>query len=586
MPVVKGGNTSHIVGGSYNVNPLTEYAQRWLELAQNVQNEATVDIFEEPLKVMRKPEARESFKEFFVNDTLDEAAIHKDPLLNDLTIEDEKAMNEQQFDNNVNAIFENAAQADYNPVIGLAFPIQKNILMNMVFDKGAIQKVVADQPKFTLSMEERILVDSKGNEIDMFLDQDKMTPAIDASNPVVQIDINLPESGATDVLKQCGGTIHDDLSITTHVAYVKLTDLYAAVGDKLPDENGVIGEKSKIADEDSAGPIAEAWFPVNLEFKPGYNQYERSFVEPLTFQIRKADGTLETRADSISGTMDHNKFNIYSAQGIVKAVRLAAQLDTANAMVDTCSVKWHVTTSLIEIPNNIPINVPISPEEVKDLAALYQVNQLTKIMSLIKTTLANYKDDKIKEFLEDDYTRLPERCKYENTYDMAPPTGYALDYVEWRYKTFFDQMDSEVQRLLYVLNDPDMTITVFGDPDLIRKITPTEYSYQTPASIGPVTLDYKRTVVTSDRRVYQFIGSDKLRNRDDLIIILTPRNSDRVTYRIYDYQLYISNEIRNINNPALPAIHAFERWKIMSYQGVQGRTHIKNRSGMRPVTEP
>lgn len=586
MPVVKGGNTSHIVGGSYNVNPLTEYAQRWLELAQNVQNEATVDIFEEPLKVMRKPEARESFKEFFVNDTLDEAAIHKDPLLNDLTIEDEKAMNEQQFDNNVHAIFENAAQADYNPVIGLAFPIQKNILMNMVFDKGAIQKVVADQPKFTLSMEERILVDSKGNEIDMFLDQDKMTPAIDASNPVVQIDINLPESGATDVLKQCGGTIHDDLSITTHVAYVKLTDLYAAVGDKLPDENGVIGEKSKIADEDSAGPIAEAWFPVNLEFKPGYNQYERSFVEPLTFQIRKADGTLETRADSISGTMDHNKFNIYSAQGIVKAVRLAAQLDTANAMVDTCSVKWHATTSLIEIPNNIPINVPISPEEVKDLAALYQVNQLTKIMSLIKTTLANYKDDKIKEFLEDDYTRLPERCKYENTYDMAPPTGYALDYVEWRYKTFFDQMDSEVQRLLYVLNDPDMTITVFGDPDLIRKITPTEYSYQTPASIGPVTLDYKRTVVTSDRRVYQFIGSDKLRNRDNLIIILTPRNSDRVTYRIYDYQLYISNEIRNINNPALPAIHAFERWKIVSYQGVQGRTHIKNRSGMRPVTEP
>ena len=30
--------------------------------------------------------------------------------------------------------------------------------------------------------------------------------------------------------------------------------------------------------------------------------------------------------------------------------------------------------------------------------------------------------------------------------------------------------------------------------------------------------------------------------------------------KIYDYQLYISNEIRNASNPALPAIHAFERF--------------------------
>ena len=135
--------------------------------------------------------------------------------------------------------------------------------------------------------------------------------------------------------------------------------------------------------------------------------------------------------------------------------------------------------------------------------------------------------------------------------------------------------------MLQVLNDPNMVITVFGDPDLIRKITPIEYSYQTPSSIGPVELDYKRTVTTSDKRVYQFIGSDKLRWTDQLIVILCPRNSDRVTYRIYDYQMYVSNEIRNAANPTLPAIHAFERWLINEYQPVQTRITIKNRTGRR-----
>ena len=83
-------------------------------------------------------------------------------------------------------------------------------------------------------------------------------------------------------------------------------------------------------------------------------------------------------------------------------------------------------------------------------------------------------------------------------------------------------------------------------------------------------------VVTSDKRTYHFMGSDKMRGRQDLIVILCPHNSQRIVYRIYDYQMYVSNEIRNIQNPALPAIHAFERWKFFEYQPVQGKVHLLN----------
>ena len=583
MPIGRTDKTS-FVGNSFMRDPMDAYSKSFIELSKNILNESTIDIFEEPKKILNRPNTREALKEFFCENFMDENPA--DPFNTPEFIEDQRAIMEQQFENDAQAVNEHAVMADYNPVIGLTFPVHKNILMNMVFDKGAIQKVVAEGPKFTLSMERRILVDTNGNEIDMFTEQNKMTPAIDASNPVHHIEITLPEIQTTDVLAMCGGTKLDSLSIKTHISMIQIEKIYVKAGDIKPDENGVVRPDGPIATADDEKEYTNVWFPTNLEFKPGYNQYERTFNAPVELLVRTSATETETKKDILSGTMDHNKFNILSGTGVVKKVMLDAELDTSNAMLDTCSVKWDVDTKLVEIPNAIPLNVTISPEEVKDLAALYQVNQLTKIMGLMKTTLANYKDDKILQYLNSLYTRLPEAARGYMEFDYAPPAQYALDPLTWRYTMFFDAFDTEVTRMLQVLNDPNMVVTIFGDPDLVRKITPVQYDYQTPSSIGPVELDFKKTVVTSDKRVYQFIGSDKMRWSNEMIAILSPRNSNRVTIRIYDYQMYVSNEIRNIANPALPALHAFERWLIDSYQPVMSKINIKNRSGLRAAQTP
>lgn len=585
MPIGKVDSVPGIVGNSYYKDPLTNYAQSFREFTKNILNESGMNLLEEPKKVLRNPATKQALKEFFTQNFLDECST--DPFMNDPAyVQDQQLMMEQQFENDVEAVYEHADMADYNPVIGLAFPIHKNILMNMVFDKGAIQKVVAEGPKFTISMETRILVDTEGNEIDMYLEQNKMTPAIDKSNPVHDIDLTLPEMGETDVLAQCGGTKLDSLSIKTYISAIMIEKCYIAEGDIKPDENNVIRPNGPIATADDVGEKTDVWFPVDIRFAPGYNQYERTFNTPIEMVVRKDATNNEVIKDTLAGTMDKNKFTVICGAGKVKKVRLSAELDTSNHMLDTCTVKWRVDTTLVEIPNAIPLSVTISPEEIKDLAALYQVDQLTKIMSLLKTTLANYKDDKILQFLENDYETMPERCRGYGEFDYAPPTGYALDPLTWRHSMFFDFFDTEVTRMLQVLNDPNMVITIFGDPDLIRKITPPEYTYQAPSNIGPVDLDYTRTIKTSDKRVYQYIGSDKMRWRDDFIVLLTPRNSNRITYRIYDYQLYVSNEIRNAANPALPAVTCFERFKLQSYQAVQYRVKILNRNGMRPATTP
>lgn len=580
MPIGAVNSKTGFVGGSYTRDPMSSYTQSFINLAQNILTESSIDIFEQPKTILRRPAERETLKQFFCENFMDQDT--RDPFVNDPGyLEDQQAMMEQQFENDANAIMEHANMADYNPVIGMTFPVHKNILMNMVFDKGAIQKVVAEGPKFTMTMERRLLVDTKGNEIDMYLNQDKMTAAIDESNPVYDIELTLPEMGGTDILKRCGGTKQDDLSIKTHISAIQIAKMYIAEGDIMPDADGFIRKNGKVATAADAGEVQNVWFPTNIKFAPGYNQYERTFTAPIELFIRKDADTVEKINDTLSGTMDKNIFNIFSAAGKITKVMLSAELDTANHMMDTCTVKWDTTTRLIEIPNAIPLSVTISPEEIKDLAALYQVNQLTKIMSMLKTTLANYKDDKIKQYLDDSYDRLDDRSRGYMEFDYAPPTGYALDPLTWRHSMFFDAFDTEITRMLQVLNDPNMVITIFGDPDLIRKITPVKYSYTTPNSIGAVDLDYKRTVVTSDKRIYQFIGSDKLRWNDTLIVLLMPHNTNRVTYRIYDYQMYVSNEIRNAANPTLPAVTAFERFLIDEYQPVQSRVKIQNRSGLK-----
>jgi len=580
MPIA-GVRETKTVGNSYRKSPLAAYAKAFSECAQSILKEDGYDIFEEPQKVYHRKESNAAMKRFFMENWYDEKN-------NTLDAEDREDLLEQasaQFENDVEAMMEHSAPADYNPIVGMALPIHKLILMNNVYDKGVLQKVTAVQPKFTISLERRLLVKPDGTEIDMFLQQNEMTDAIDSTNPVKVIDLTLPVTEDKDIITdEFGGTSLDNLDVSTYISAVKVKDVLFEVGDILPDADGYINKDGEVATEDTT---ADVWFRTDIRFAPNYGgpaHFERTVTTPLQITYKDAanSGAVTTKKAVITGSMNKNRFNIADLSGNIEEIRLSAKLDSSNAMLSTVSTKWKVDTDLVEIGTATPVNVTISPEEVKDLAAMYNVNQLTKHLELIKTVLGNYKDDKIKSFIDDTYNRLDERTSFAESFDFAPRDEYALSHVEWRQATFMDFLDDFATRMLQVLNDPNMTISVVGDPRIVRKLTPKDYSYQAPSNIGPVTLDYTQTIVNmSDKRVYNFVGSDKMRNTNELMVILNPRNSERICLRIYDYQLYVSNEIRNINNPALPAIHAFERFKTVAYQPVLGKVAILNPSGLR-----
>lgn len=575
-----------VLGKGYENHPMHAYAEQFVNMAECI-CEGGGDIFENPRAVMRKDQYCDLLKSFFMENSYDPAEFANDPEGLEEHMRDMEAL----FENDKEALLENTPINTINPVIGMSFPLHKWILMNMVFDKGGIPKVVAESEKFTISQENRILIDTEGNEIDMFREQNKMTAAIDKTAALTTFEVTLPMTEDVEIVHdKLGGLAGvDKLSISTKVSAVLVEGVQFEKGDLLPDENGYISNNSKVAETAKTDNV---WVEVDYVPVPGYwgQDFDRATMKRFAYKHKVSEsGTIKETItqDTISIAMKKDRLIVQSLNGVIKKVRITSRLDTSNARATTCSATWRVDTIIEEIEPAIPINVTISPEEVKDISSLYNVNQVTKIMNLMKTILGNYKDDKIKQNLDESYRRMPNDQKTYNTFDFAPRVGYDSDHVNWRFSTFFDFLNTEVQDLLYVLNDPNMTFTVYGDPDIVRMITPdaNDCTYQSPSNIGPVELDFEKTVyMANNKRLFNFIGSDKLRRTSQLIIILCPRNTNQIIYRIYDYQMYMSNEIRNANNPSLPALHAFERWKFVEYTPVQGRIGIENPRGINKET--
>ena len=577
--MVVGAQDKTRMASGYASDPMHAFAEAFVNTTQNMLNECGTDLYTNTARTMMKNDSNQALKDFFVNESYD--AEHMTPEQIQEHVEDM----EQLYDNDRKAVMEAAIGTQVNPMIGMALPLHKFILMNMVFDKGAIPKFVAGSPKFTISMEYRYLVDTEGNELDMFKDQNLLTDAINKSMNVTTFEVpSLPFTDDNEIVNTYlhGVAGVDHLSIETFVTAVKVSQ-YIDAGDLLPDADGYIKEGNAVATAETKGQ-KDVWVRVNYAFTPTYGTFSRALMASFEYKHKALEGsevkTVVTK-DVITGELNNDRFNINVIKGNIKGIRITTKLDSSTVTQPMCQVRWRSKDDLVEIGNAPGISTPITPEETKDIAALYNVNQVTKYMSLTKTVLANYKDDMIHRELDKSYETMDPTSKTHDVFDFAPREGYALDHVEWRRQTFFDTFDRHVTRLLQVLNDPNVSISVFGDPDIVSRIIPTEYTYQTPSNIGPVELDYTKTVCTSStRRVYQFIGSDKLRGTTQLIVILCPKGTDRIIYRIYDYQMYLSNEIRNPVYQALPNLHAFERWKFVEYQPVQGRIDILHPSGL------
>ena len=559
----------------YTHSKFAKVAREFSELAKEIQDTEYVHPFGEPTKTMMNENAVRTLKDYFIEGSYDPKFFDNDPE----GLEQFKKDRGELFENDVQQIREYTAMGTINPVVTTSLPMHKLIMMQNVFNKGVIQSDVAVAPNFTIRMQFRYLVTPDGKKIDLVRNQDQITDAFYSVNPERSIELELPIDtsqllAGSRIVEQCEGVLgRDNLTADSYISQI-------AIENKDFD--------SSQAESDTNQKYI--WYNKKIEFTPTYGSNIPTVLNSGAIDLSSCPELSPTaeKVDYISGQRIGNEFIIFPKTGSIKKVRLTTKLDPSNGMLKECSATWDTSETFVRIDNANPMNVPISPEEVKDIDALYGINQLSMVMSIINDVLGNVKDDTIRRSLYKSYANLPESQRFWNYFDFAPREGYNLDAVNWRMSSFMDVFDTFVTDMLYVLNDQDVTVSVFGRPDIIRKLTPTtyDYDYKSEANIGPVAIEYNRRIFTSDNRCYNFVSSQKLGKTNDLCVILNPHNSNRIIYRVYDYMFYVSNEIRNSQNVTLPGVHAFERFKFFEYQPVQGRFRILNPSGRDESAKP
>lgn len=564
--------------GNFSKDPMYAYAQAFCEAQQNIIRESQVDYAQEPVRALSFKSIQDQLKNFYMENSV----IGDSRTLTAEKYQDQLDMMNEAFINDMQAVRENAVagMSAWNPLIGLSLPMHKYLMLNCVFAQ-AVPRFVAKSPSWTETMETRYMITPDGRKIDIANQQNEIFSAWKSANRPVDVAITLPESQSVDILDKYFkvSRLSHNLSVATHISAIAVED-YAKKDDPIITINQNTGAITEgVA---AANGMAIVWKPWKAEFNPGYGELNRVIVQPVDIVTTASDGTTPTSFhDVLFASQKDNMFEISSAGNKIKAVKMTARYDASSRTLKTNRVTWEERTTFVQIPENDGITIPITPEEVKDIGALYGINQVTKYMSMIKDILETVKDDDIKEHLDESFMRLDDDHKLAKTIDFAPREGYLGTHIQWLQETFMDTIDDFITGLITVLRDPNMEICILGRPALIRKITPKEYTYQAPTSVGPIELNFKKTVVTSDKRVYNFISSEKLFNNDNLIVLLIPKNTNRIIYRLYDYQMYISNEIRDAENPSLPALTAFQRYKFFGFQEVQGRLFVANPTGLR-----
>ena len=73
-----------------------------------------------------------------------------------------------------------------------------------------------------------------------------------------------------------------------------------------------------------------------------------------------------------AGSMHKNRFTFMASSANVVGVVLSAALDVSSAAYETPKVKWSSRTDYFEIPEAPHMTVTISPEETKDIQAMYK----------------------------------------------------------------------------------------------------------------------------------------------------------------------------------------------------------------------
>ena len=121
--------TPEVLDRFYSQNEMHGLAEQFQAVAK-AGLEESVDVFNEPNKFFMTPALKSQMKSFFVNESYDPNPDNPD--MNPRAIKEHMDGMGALFEHDLQGIMEAAPLGAFNPVVGLTFPMHKNLLMTTV----------------------------------------------------------------------------------------------------------------------------------------------------------------------------------------------------------------------------------------------------------------------------------------------------------------------------------------------------------------------------------------------------------------------------------------------------------------------
>lgn len=491
--------------------------------------------------------------ESYVNTLLEDYQVEEDNGENSFLVERQDAnfgKLQQLIENSRTAILQEANMTgNLKPIVGLTLPLLKLYWIKNVF-KDFIPTMVATQPDVKIGIEREYIIDQ--NKEKHFLPEAFTDPKLDinamARQALSKDPITLPNVGFDLITKAGGSRDNDD----------QLSRLFFVDSIKY---------ESKAAGSDpGTSPAEYKTIKTRIKADGGTGMFR--------YVIKGEDGKV---VDILRGDVDFETgyINVSSDLRKITEITVDGSLSNENHL-RVMSVGWDKKVEEFYIPEGDHLSTGLTEERMKDENIIYNIDSTAKVVSQMNNVIAQKKDTQIRDFLIASRERIRGSKLFGGTtFDCRPPVSLQnITHIEWTRDGLKDTLDKLSYGLTQVLQNENVGISVIGHPLDIRLLDNVQWVYGKDSEVGGCKLDYTFGLYNNQRNF--IIGSSQKMTKGSLMIIVTPLTEEHMTYKLFEYQFFISNDYRDPNNVRIPSVMASARYLIDELIPIQGEIKILN----------
>lgn len=223
----------------------------------------------------------------------------------------------------------------------------------------------------------------------------------------------------------------------------------------------------------------------------------------------------------------------------------------------TSTVDWTFLQYQIQIPLRPHVSIAITEDKKLSMMQNFNVDYQTRALKLMHELLSHQEDAEMLKFMRDDLVVAQKAATFNKVYniDTVPPTGiFAADPRKWVLDNLKDQIEMSCYALQDVLKEKQVMFILFGNPINCKWLDDSSFEW-TKGKKHNGSIDMNHNIwFSNSKRDIKVVSSNKFKVSEGLQMIVIPLVGDKMTYKHYVKDYYMTDKLRTVAQSNAPHI--------------------------------